>query len=80
MSLGHRKPRVIHRYQAGGRLGVTSTKEDWLLNQTTFAFHIPTSTDVVLLVEITLPPRHFGGGGSLSNSMYTPCYTALHTY
>jgi hypothetical protein len=34
------------------------------MKQTSFVFRIPASNDVLLLVEIILSPRHFGGGGS----------------
>jgi hypothetical protein len=36
------------------------------MSQTTFAFHIPTSNEVVLLVEIFFNPAALQGGGSLS--------------
>jgi len=39
------------------------------MQQTSFVFHIPASKDVLLLVEIILTPRQFGGGGSLPETI-----------
>lgn len=36
------------------------------MGRTRRSFYVPTSREVVLLIEIALAPCHFGGGGSLS--------------